>query len=311
MEFPKLSVAERHAMLDLARCRERVPVVIDTDCANEVDDPFAIAWAAKVPQQAELLALYAAPFHNERSDSSADGMEKSYQQILELLVLMGRQNEIPVYRGATDPLPADAAAPSDNAASRDLIARSQGYSPEHPLYVVAIGAATNIASALLLDPSLVRRMVLVWLGGGMPPYWSPKEFNLMGDPAAARLIFDSGLPVVWVPALPVTSHLTVSLAQLERDLAGANALCDWLVRIIHDWPAHHGGDHFGYAKEIWDIGGTACVIDPRLVSSHLEPTPYLTNELTWSFDPNRHAIRLVTHVWRNDTFKACFEALRG
>ena len=64
-------------------------LVIDTDAYNEIDDQFAISYALRAQDRLHLLALCAAPFHNKRSTGPADGMEKSYQEILKLLSLAG------------------------------------------------------------------------------------------------------------------------------------------------------------------------------------------------------------------------------
>ena len=69
-----------------------VDMVLDTDAYNEIDDQFATAYAIKSPDKVNLKALYAAPFFNAHSSSPADGMEKSYQEILHLLRLAGRED---------------------------------------------------------------------------------------------------------------------------------------------------------------------------------------------------------------------------
>ena len=53
----------------------------------------------------------------------------------------------------------------ESEAARFIAELGMRYTPEHPLYVTAIGAITNVASALLLAPELVDRIVVVWLGG--------------------------------------------------------------------------------------------------------------------------------------------------
>ena len=65
-----------------------VRVVLDTDTANEIDDQFAIAWALLSPDRISVEAIYAAPFFADwhpGSDSPAEGMEKSYDEILRVL----------------------------------------------------------------------------------------------------------------------------------------------------------------------------------------------------------------------------------
>lgn len=60
MNFPQLSAIEMQARL--APPSDRVRLAIDTDCANEIDDQFALAWALLSPDQLEIEGIYAAPF---------------------------------------------------------------------------------------------------------------------------------------------------------------------------------------------------------------------------------------------------------
>ena len=69
-----------------------------------------------------------------------------------------------VFRGSREYLP-DEKTPVVSEAAEDLADRAMSYTRENPLYVVAIAAITNIASAILLRPEITERMVLVWLGG--------------------------------------------------------------------------------------------------------------------------------------------------
>ena len=78
---------------------------------------------------------------------------------------------------------------------------------DDPLYVVAIGAITNVASAMLIEPEIIRRIVVVWLGGNPVHVPDTREFNLMQDPRASQLMFDSGVPLIQIPCLGVASHL--------------------------------------------------------------------------------------------------------
>jgi inosine-uridine nucleoside N-ribohydrolase len=48
--------------LEPPRSGARHRVVIDTDAANEIDDPFALAWALLAPERLQVEAVYAAPF---------------------------------------------------------------------------------------------------------------------------------------------------------------------------------------------------------------------------------------------------------
>ena len=69
-----------------------VDVVLDTDAYNEIDDQFALSYALRSPDKINLCAIYAAPFHNTRSSGPKEGMERSYEEILKLLTLAGRED---------------------------------------------------------------------------------------------------------------------------------------------------------------------------------------------------------------------------
>ena len=86
-----------------------VDVVLDTDTFNEVDDQFALSYLLAWRERLRVQALYAAPFYNENSTSPADGMEKSYQEILKLLELAGCPSYKKVtFRGSQNYLPNEA-----------------------------------------------------------------------------------------------------------------------------------------------------------------------------------------------------------
>ena len=141
-----------------------VDMILDTDAYNEIDDQYAIAYMLHSPNL-HVEAICAAPFFNPHAESPADGMEKSYNEILNLLTLAGREDmKKVVYRGSTDYLP-DENTPVLSDAANAIVRSARAHTPENPLYVAAIGAITNVASALLIDPTIAENIVIVWLGG--------------------------------------------------------------------------------------------------------------------------------------------------
>ena len=84
----------------------RVDAVLDTDAFNEIDDQFALAYLLAYPERVNLLAVTAAPFFNERSTSPEDGMVKSYDEIIKVARLCGRNDAKELaYLGARKYLP--------------------------------------------------------------------------------------------------------------------------------------------------------------------------------------------------------------
>lgn len=301
MQFPILSESTRLARLHLPSGRLRI--VIDTDTYNEVDDQFAVAYALLAPERLVVEAIYAAPFHNSRSSSPADGMQRSYDEILRLLSMMNRAEAHTVLKGSTRYL--DMTAPEDSPAVRDLIERAMSSTVQDPLYVVAFAAITNIATAILLEPLIIEKIVVVWLGGHALHWPHTREFNLRQDVLAARLVFDSGVPLVHIPCDGVTTHLQSTVAELEHYLAGKNALCDYLVGIVRDYE----GDPFAWSKVIWDISTIAYLVNPAWVPTMFVHSPVLTADVTWSVDPLRHLMRYAYHVYRDPILGDLFRRL--
>jgi purine nucleosidase len=275
-------------------------IVLDTDTYNEIDDQFALAYALLSPEKIKVEAIYAAPFHNVRSHGPGDGMQRSYEEILRVLDHLGMPNAAPVYQGSTTWLP-DRDQPVESAAARDLIERAHANRSE-PLYVVAIGAITNIASALLLDPTIASKIVVVWLAGHPTNWPHAWEFNIKQDHHASRVVLDSGVPLVLVPCINVTEHLRTTEAELDRYLRGHGAIGDYLSDIFNGYHA----ERYAWSKEIWDMGPVAWLIDPEWADSVITQSPILSNEMRWSHNPRRHLIREVIGVKRDAIFADFF-----
>ena len=304
MTFPKLSEAFRISRL--AHPGRKARMVLDTDTYNEIDDQFALTYALLSPDELSVEAIYAAPFHNTRSVGPADGMEKSYEEILRLLDFLGWSADGFAYRGSTTYLGAER-RPQDNEAVRDLIDKALASADDDPLYVVAIGAITNVASALLLAPEIVEKIVVVWLGGHNLNWPHTREFNLVQDVPAAQVLLDSGAPVVLVPCYGVTSHLLTTLAELNEFIGGTSPVGDYLCQIFKEYRP----DSFGASSVIWDISTIAWLINPDWVPSDLVHSPLLTDQVTWSVDRSRHLVRAANFVHRDPIFRDLFGKIRA
>ena len=281
----------------------KAAMVLDTDTYNEIDDQFAVVYSLLSPERVDVEALYAAPFHNSRSSGPGDGMEKSYEEILRLLERMKRPSKGFVFRGSNSYLPGPD-KPVESEAARDLVARAMSRR-DQPLYVLAIGAITNVASALLMEPRIIEKIVVVWLGGNPQNYPTTREFNLQQDPPASRLMFDCGVPLVHIPCMNVAEHLRTTVPEMERYVKGRGPIGDYLFDIFC---AYHK-DHYAWSKVLWDISTVAWMVNPTWVPSALVHSPILTTELTWSRDPSRHFIREAQRCNRDPIFRDLFKKL--
>ncbi len=288
----------------------KVQVVIDTDTYNEIDDQYAVLYALLSPDRMDVEAIYAAPYLNDRSTSPADGMEKSYQEILRLLKFLGRDSSGMVFRGS-DRFMASAAKPVESPAMRDLIAKAM--KPRTgPLYVLTIGCPVNVSSAILAEPKIKEKIVVVWLGGTTHEWPSAREFNLQQDLHASRVLFDSGVPLVQIPTKNVSEHLRTTLPEMELWLKGKSRVCDYLYEQFVDYyKAHTKGkpQPYPWSKVIWDISTVAWVINPQWLPAALVPSPVLTDDFKWRKQPGRHTIRVATNALRDPVFYDLFTKL--
>ena len=275
----------------------KIDVVLDTDTYNEIDDQFALAYLLTSKEKLNTKAIYAAPFFNARSNGPEEGMEKSYAEIKNILSLM--KENVEVFKGSKSYLP-DENTPVESEAADDLIKRAKLYSAEKPLYVVAIGAITNIASALIKAPEIAENTVIVWLGGHARHFHDTNEFNMKQDIAAARVIMKSGAPFVQLPCMGVVSGFTVSKPELEYWFKGKNELADYLAKSTVEEAEIYTAVKT-WTRCIWDVTAVAWLLndDNRFMLSRIEKTSLPIYDYHYTADPDGEPMRYVYHINRD------------
>ena len=278
----------------------RVDMVLDTDAFNEIDDQFAIAYTLRSAERCNLRQIYAALFLNKKVSSAEEGMEASYNEILKILDLAGSSEmKNHTYRGSNRFMVKEDEA-VDSPAARALIELSKEYTAENPLYVVALGAITNVASALVMDPTLKERITVVWLGGHSIHCANNAEFNLRQDVAGARVLFGCGVPLVILPCKEVVQAFTLSGPELNYWLAEKNPLADYLAKnTIREAEAYAKGT--AWTRPIWDVTAVAWLLNDkdRFMTSYLMPAPIPEYDHHYAFDHTRHMIRYVNWIHRD------------
>ena len=298
-------------MLRLARLNKPegpVDVVLDTDTFNEVDDQFALSYLIKSDDELNLKAIYAAPFYNYRVESSAEGMEKSYQEIFNVLTLLKREDLKSIVHKGSDKFLPDEKTPVVSDAAKHLAELAMNYTEEKPLYVIAIAAITNVASAILLNPEIVNRMVVIWLGGHALEWPDNREFNCYQDVAGARVVFGSGAALVQVPCKGVVSAFTTTRQELEYWIKGKNELCDYLCKMFLVEAAEMNRGKCA-SKPIWDVTAVAWLLKGEFMDDRLEYTPIPEYDDKWAFSKNRPLMRYVYHIRRDNLMEDLFTKL--
>lgn len=294
----------------LVQRRPMMDVVIDTDAYNETDDQFAIAYLLCLQERVRVQALYAAPFFNKKSLSPLDGMNKSYDEILHILSLMRRDDmKARVFKGAKAYLK-DEQEPVLSPAVENLVCLARAHTPDEPLYVVAIGAITNVASALIAAPDIAERIALIWLGGHAFHWENTAEFNLRQDVNAARVIFGSRVPLVQLPCLGVVDMARTTKPELEYWLKGKNALCDYLVGHTVETAESYAASS-AWSRVIWDITAVAWLTDDDSLTfkDRVVQRPQITPDCRYDFLVQGAPERYVYRVDRDRLFTQLFTRL--
>lgn len=298
------SFAHRRAEMLHAQKVARAPAL-----ASEPERELLLQHQAKL-QHFERMAWDVASIDLPPFNPPAQGMERSYHEILKVYSLLGQSSVGKVWRGSATYLPS-LAEPVRSAAVDHLIACARA--TDAPLYVLALGCVTNIASALLLAPDLVERLVVVWTSGypSHAPYTN-YSFNLEQDLLASQVLLNSGVPHVYLPGYHVGAQLRLSLAEVERYVKGQGAMGDYLHQLFTEnplWPLLGLNGNGPHSWVIWDVINVAWVLNPDWVPSGLTPTPWLGADRRWRVDPERHLMREAYAVARDPIFNDFFSAL--
>ena len=218
---------------------KKIPVILDGDPGH--DD--AIAWT--LARASGLLDIRAVT-----SCCGNQTIEKTTYNALRVCTLIGLQ--APVGKGCPHPLAAEVMnAPSVHGESgldgpalpEPAFSASELSAPElmakvlqesdEPVTIVATGPQTNVAALLLTHPELKAKIARISLmGGGIATgNWTPAaEFNILVDPEAAKIVFESGIPIT-MAGLDVTEKALI----MPDDFARVRALGNPVSGIVAAW----------------------------------------------------------------------------
>jgi inosine-uridine nucleoside N-ribohydrolase len=178
-----------------------------------------------------------------------------------------------------------------------IIAESKLASAKEPLFVAFLGPLTDMASAILLDPAILdREVVVIWIGGvgykGVESY-PGVEFNLRNDIAAANVVFDSGITVWQVPS-NVYSQVSVSYTELEEKIGGTSKLADYLINQMIEWNRTYWPEPIE-SRSLGDSPAVSLMLYPRGGNFRIVPAPRFGREGHY-LPGSGHPVRVVDSV---------------
>lgn len=208
---------------------ERLRVVIDTDAACEIDDLYAIALALASQDRFKIEGLVAAHYGDS---GGPGGIEKSVAAINTVLEKAGMTGKLPVKRGA--PPFQYSAVPVESEGVDFLIERALAADEKAPLWIISLGACTDVASAWLKRTEIVQKVVVLW--HGRTQFWPEKcwNFNVYNDLKAVRILFTSDLPLI---LFDTGTHLVCPMSESEKRLKP----CGELGNYLHEFRLRNAG----------------------------------------------------------------------
>jgi len=243
--------------------------------------------------------------------SPSEGMELSYKEILNVYDKMDIPADGKVFRGATRYM--ESADDIVESPSVDKIIEL-AMTGDTPLYIAALGCVTNIASALLKAPEIVDKIVVIWTSAypSTAPHCNRPSLNLVQDIHASRIIFDSGVPHIYLPGYQIGAQLKISAPEMAKFVKGKGAIGDYLYHLYVNNPLHEMfaiSDREQRTWVIWDIINIAWLIDPEWVPTYLTKSPILNEELYWEHADDRHQMREAHDVQRDEIFLDFYQKL--
>lgn len=286
-------------------------ILIDNDFSGDPDDLYQLVHHLLSPSVDIRGVICSHLRPGDPWDLGEDTAANALAVAQDVFARMGLESTELLIKGAAAPMPS-MTEPQDSDAARAIIAEAMREDTDKPLFYVAGGGLTDLASAYLLEPAIASRMILVWIGGlehdglATPPLGAmPTEYNLLIDVPAARVLFEAEDLEIWQIPRDVYRQCLVSEAELRRRVAKTGPLGQYMydeIRLVMS-PKHHKHDPMPESYALGDsplvlVTALRSTFEPDSTSSRhvLKPTPQLTADGTYRPMSGTRLMRVYTQV---------------
>ena len=268
----------------------RRAVVLSTDCGAEVDDQWTVAHLA-LSQELDLRAIVTTHAPN-LAHPAAEATACVVNDVLDHMPLSCRP---PVFAGSSIALE-NKAQPHANAGVEFIINESRAFGPENKLFVMMIGAATDVASALIADPTLQDRVHIVSMAF-INSERGEREWNVMNDVKAWQVILESRAQLTVGDATTCIRDLKLHRDKAYEMFSHLGEHGAYLCDLLRDWLAANPDPAIGVTGDphtwtVWDQITLAHLMG-MTETQHL-PRPILQDDMC--FAPQRSSETTVEWV---------------
>jgi inosine-uridine nucleoside N-ribohydrolase len=235
----------------------KIPILLDTDIGSDIDDAFAVALIVNSPEL-DLLGV-----------TTVSGDAEARARLAAKMLEDAGRLDVPVVAGATSPplpieqcrLAAGFKSPSLLPVAAEDFLESQIQRRPGEITIVAIGPLTNLGALLKKYPDAAQQIKqIVLMGGSIHRGYAEgskpePEYNIHMDPAAAQVVFTSGVPIVMAP-LDVTAMLKLDAVARHRVFTQLTPVTNDLALLYHLWNNE--------TPILYDPMAVALLLDPSL-----------------------------------------------
>jgi purine nucleosidase len=303
-----LGTSPWQAIAPLGAARARV--VIDNDFSGDPDDLFQLVHHLLSPN-VDIRAVVCSHLRDgDPFDPGPDTADNADKVVRDVFARLGLESTEVIVTGSNRPL-SDRSTPQRAPAVDAIIAEAMR-DDDSPLYFVAGGGLTDLASAYLLEPRIAERMTVIWIGGiehdGLatpPPNAMPIEYNLLIDLVAGQVVFNDSDLTIWQVPRDVYRQCLVSDAELRLRVAATGPIGEYLYSelvVVFERAMREGRG----PAETYALGDSPLVLLTALQSlfeadssssRHVDmPTPAIGDDGGYTAVPGARPMRVYTCV---------------
>ena len=204
----------------------------------------------------------------------------------------------PVYAGSNTPI-LDRDTPSPSVGSEFIIETSHGFSTDNRLAILVIGPATDVASALLIDPTLEDRIDVIAMAYNTWPEGTDL-FNVKNDIASWQVLMASQTPITVGDWAVCKTHLTMTGERARSFFSKHGTPGMYLINLLVSWLDHQGDKATALVDDatawsIWDQVTVAHILGLTTTETH--PRPILRDDMSFEHpDSNEASGRTINWI---------------
>tara|TARA_Y100000588_G_scaffold384248_1_gene475136 strand:+ start:250 stop:1179 length:930 start_codon:yes stop_codon:yes gene_type:complete len=298
----------------------KIPILIDTDTNNELDDQHALAYAFFNNDVFDIKGITV-------NHTTKGSVEDDFEEAKRVMQLCHTWDTFPLLKGVNTGTYSELSSQLNqlnhegHEAVNFIIAQAHAQQNDR-LILAPIGKLTNIALALTKDPSIVDQVKIIWLGGNYDSQdGEDGEHNLMHDTTSYNAVITSGVDFSMVTVrygkTTGTAAVAVHIDEIQETMPGLGPQSRPITgrhggrfSTFGDYSVNLFNNTRGNTRALFDMVVFAVLKNPHWGESSVIPAPRL-NGRAWSGNFNDHTITLIQNFDKEAIRQDFFESMQS